>query len=165
MARNYRSTARTSQAQDAVKKSLDETTAALRTILADKVIMESSTGLESDAPATSSNIADVVQSELKLPEGNSNLTFMVVVEPGDSKLFRLSITEDGGFAFSVNRAHPFMNSFANLPGADLDPILRMASALGIAEILGRNAALEYPDYIRNKMNEILSGAMSMRKDS
>jgi hypothetical protein len=165
MARNYRSTARTSQAQDAVKKSLDETTAALRTILADKVIMESSTGLESDAPATSSNVVDVVQSELKLPEGNSSLTFMVVVEPGDSKLFRLSITEDGGFAFSVNRAHPFMNSFANLPGADLDPILRMASALGIAEILGRNAALEYPDYIRNKMNEILSGAMSMRKDS
>ena len=65
----------------------------------------------------------------------------------------------------MNRAHPFMNSFANLPGADLDPILRMASALGIAEILGRNAALDHPDYIRNKMNEILSGAMSLKNES
>ncbi|CAN2188591.1 HATPase domain containing protein [Candidatus Nanopelagicaceae bacterium] len=166
MARNYRSTARTSQAQDVVKRSVDETTAALKTLLSDKTIMEFSSGLKSDVPATSSNVSDIVQSEIKLPlDDNSTLVFMVVVEPGDSKLFRLSMTDDGGFAFSVNRAHPFMNSFANLPGADLDPILRMASALGIAEILGRNAALDHPDYIRNKMNEILSGAMSLKNES
>jgi hypothetical protein len=168
MARNYRSTAKTSQAQDVVKKSVNETAAALKALLTDKNIMEASSGLKTDSrPAPSgSNSADAVESEIALPlDDNSTLKFMVVTEPGDSRLFRLSITEDGGFAFSVNRAHPFMNSFANLPGADLDPILRIASALGIAEILGRNAALDHPDYIRNKMNEILGGALSIRKDS
>lgn len=166
MARNYRSTARTSQAQDVVKRSVEETTAALKSILSDSIIMESSSGLETDIPSTAANVAEIVQSELALPlDDNSTLKFMVIVEPGDKKLFRLSMTDEGGFAFSINRAHPFMNSFANLPGADLDPILRMASALGIAEILGRNAALDNPDYIRNKMNEILSGAMSLKKDS
>lgn len=62
----------------------------------------------------------------------------------------------------INRAHPFMKSFVNLPGADLDPVFRMSLALAFAELLGKNAGLEHPEYIRTKMNQILLDALSQR---
>jgi hypothetical protein len=57
-----------------------------------------------------------------------------------------------------------MNSFANLPGADLDPIFRMSLALGFAELLGKNAGLDHPEYIRMKINRILNDALSKKSE-
>jgi hypothetical protein len=110
------------------------------------------------------NIGDVIEQRIELPiEGNPSLIFRVVIEPGDDKLFRL-ITDGDDYIFTINRAHIFMMSFANLPGADLEPIFRMGIALGFAEILGRDAALDHVDYIRLKVNQILSGnTISVRK--
>jgi hypothetical protein len=76
----------------------------------------------------------------------------------------MNYDEDDGYVFSINRAHPFMNSFANLPGADLDPIFRMSLALGFAELLGKNSGLEHAGYIREKINRILSDALSKKTD-
>jgi hypothetical protein len=167
MAHNYRSTPRTPQAHDVVKKSVDDTTEALQSLLEGGDVFDSvpaSSGEENEITPRA-GLADVAGTTITLPlEDHSTFRFMVVVEPGDTKLFRLSVGDDGDWAFSVNRAHPFMNSFANIPGADLDPILRLAIALGIAEISGRNAALDHPEFIRNKMNEFLSGALSHRRE-
>jgi hypothetical protein len=111
------------------------------------------------------NIADIEERSITLPfDGNPTLKFRVVIEEGDSKLFRMNYDEDEGYVFSINRAHPFMNSFANLPGADLDPIFRMSLALGFAELLGKNSGLEHAEYIRTKINRILSDALSKKTD-
>ena len=92
------------------------------------------------------------------------LKWRVVIEEGDNKLFRFSIDaeNDDGYVFIINRAHPFMKSFVNLPGADLDPIFRMSLALALAELLGKSAGLDQPGYIRNKMNAILLDALSQK---
>jgi hypothetical protein len=111
------------------------------------------------------NIADIEERSITLPfDGNPTLRFRVVIEEGDSKLFRMNYEEKDGYIFTINRAHPFMNSFANLPGADLDPIFRMSLALGFAELLGKNAGLDHPEYVRAKINRILSDALSKKSE-
>lgn len=162
MAQNYRSTSKSPSAKNSVKRSIEDTSFALEKMLDTANLAE----LELPSPEDvfrPLNTADIEERIITLPfEGNPTLKFRVVIEEGDSKLFRMIFDEDEGYIFTINRAHPFMNSFANLPGADLDPIFRMSLALGFAELLGRNAALDHPDYIRAKMNLILSDALSKK---
>jgi hypothetical protein len=158
MAANYRSTSKSKSSQDTVKRTVEATTKDLENLINQKDLIAS---LKADISDTNvmnlTNANDVIEQRIELPiEGNPSLIFRVVIEPGDDKLFRL-ITEGDDYIFSINRAHIFMMSFANLPGADLEPIFRMSIALGFAEILGRDAALDHVEYIRLKINQILSG--------
>jgi hypothetical protein len=141
---------------------MEETSNALEKMFVSANISE----LEKPIPEeefTPINISDIVERTMTLPfEGNPKLKFRVVIEDGDNKLFRMNFDDDDGYTFTINRAHPFMNSFANLPGADLDPIFRMSLALGFAELLGKNAGLDHPEYIRAKINRILSDALSKK---
>lgn len=164
MAQNYRSTSKSPSAKSTVKRSIEETSSALELMLgkANLEELEQPTPEDEFAPL---NIADIEERSITLPfDGNPTLKFRVVIEDGDPKLFRMNFAEDDGYIFTINRAHPFMNSFANLPGADLDPIFRMSLALGFAELLGKNAGLEHPEYVRAKMNRILSDALSEKSD-
>ena len=158
MAANYRSTSKSKSSQDTVKRTVEATTKDLENLINQKDLIAN---LKADISDTNvmnlTNANDVIEQRIELPiEGNPSLIFRVVIEPGDDKLFRL-ITEGDDYIFSINRAHIFMMSFANLPGADLEPIFRMGIALGFAEILGRDAALDHVEYIRLKINLILSG--------
>ena len=55
-----------------------------------------------------------------------------------------------------------MNSFVNLPGADLNPVLRIASAIAVAEIRAINAGIEKPTFIRSSINELLRTELARR---
>ena len=164
MAQNYRSTSKSPSAKNTVKRSMEDSSNALERMFGSANIAE----LEKLVPEDSFkplNIADIEERTISLPfDGKPTLKFRVVIEEGDSKLFRMNYDEDDGYVFSINRAHPFMNSFANLPGADLDPIFRMSLALGFAELLGKNSGLEHAGYIREKINRILSDALSKKTD-
>ncbi len=164
MAQNYRSTSKSPSAKNTVKRSMEETSDALERMFGNANISE----LERPSPEdvfTPLNIADIEERSITLPfDGNPTLKFRVVIEEGDSKLFRMNYEDDQGYIFTINRAHPFMNSFANLPGADLDPIFRMSLALGFAELLGKNAGLDHPEYIRMKINRILNDALSKKSE-
>lgn len=164
MAQNYRSTSKSSSAKNTVKRSMEDSSNALERMLGSANISE----LEKPSPEdvfSPLNIEDIEERSITLPfDGNPTLKFRVVIEEGDSKLFRMNFADDEGYIFTINRAHSFMNSFANLPGADLDPIFRMSLALGFAELLGKNAGLEHPEYIRAKINRILSDALSKKTE-
>jgi hypothetical protein len=164
MAQNYRSTSKSPSAKNTVKRSMEESSDALERMFGSANISE----LEKPSPEdafTPLNIADIEERSITLPfDGNPTLRFRVVIEEGDSKLFRMNYEEKDGYIFTINRAHPFMNSFANLPGADLDPIFRMSLALGFAELLGKNAGLDHPEYVRAKINRILSDALSKKSE-
>jgi hypothetical protein len=164
MAQNYRSTSKSPSAKNTVKRSMEESSDALERMFGNANISE----LEKPSPEdvfTPLNIADIEERSITLPfDGNPTLKFRVVIEEGDSKLFRMNFEDEEGYIFTINRAHPFMNSFANLPGADLDPIFRMSLALGFAELLGKNAGLDHPEYIRAKINRILSDALSKKSE-
>ena len=162
MAQNYRSTSKSSSAKNTVKRSMEDSSSALERML-DKVNLDELGKPSSEESFSPLNVSDIEERSITLPfDGNPSLKFRVVIEEGDPKLFRMNFDE--GFIFSINRAHPFMNSFANLPGADLDPIFRMSLALGFAELLGKNAGLDHPEYIRIKINQILSDALSEKSD-
>ena len=165
MAANYRSTSKSKSSQDAVKRTVESTTKDLEKLLNQKDMIANIKANISDTNVMNlTNAGDVIEQRIELPiDGNPSLIFRVVIEPGDDKLFRL-ITDGDDYIFTINRAHIFMMSFANLPGADLEPIFRMGIALGFAEILGRDAALDHVDYIRSKVNQILSGnTISVKK--
>jgi hypothetical protein len=158
MAANYRSTSRTSASQITVKKTLESTTKDIVDLFKDKKTVDILKSASNEKPAGNLlNEKDILEERITLPiEGNPSLIFRVVIEPGDDYLFRLG-RQDNSYIFSINRAHIFMMSFANLPGADLEPIFRLGIALGFAEILGRDSLLEHPEFIRLKMNQILTG--------
>jgi len=165
MAANYRSTSKSKSSQDTVKRTVENTTKDLANLFKQKeTIKNLKTDIKDSNEMNLTNTKDVIEQRIDLPiEGNPSLVFRVVIEPGDDKLFRL-IQDGDDYIFTINRAHIFMMSFANLPGADLEPIFRIGIALGFAEILGRDAALDHVEYIRLKVNQILSGnTINMKK--
>jgi len=158
MAANYRSTSKSRSSQDTVKRTLESTTKDLRQLFdQSETLRVLQSNIVETEPTALVNEADVLEERIVLPiDGNPSLLFRVIIEPGDNYLFRLK--NDGeNWVFSINRAHIFMMSYANLPGADLEPIFRLGIALGFAEILARDAALDHSEFIRLKVNQILSG--------
>lgn len=83
----------------------------------------------------------------------------VIADTSVNELVR-TIEEDGNNVISVNRSHPFMESFANLPGADLDPTLRMCVAIALGQIkvqkLGLSGWYLFVDYINDYLGDRLS---------
>lgn len=158
MAANYRSTSKSTSSQNTVKKTLENTTKDLVDLFKNTEAIELLKSQATESPDVKPlNESDMLEERVTLPiEGNPSLTFRVVIEPGDEYLFRLTRNENS-YLFSINRAHIFMMSYANLPGADLEPIFRLGIALGFAEILGRDSLLDHPEFIRLKVNQILTG--------
>ena len=56
--------------------------------------------------------------------------------------------------------HPFMERFVGADAEKLEPLLRVACALGLAEKVARDSGVEYAGTIRHKLNRILTLAMS-----
>jgi hypothetical protein len=61
---------------------------------------------------------------------------------------------------TVNQAHPFMRTFAEIPGQDLEPVWRLAVALGLAQELARDSGDAKAGYVRLNVNELLRTYLS-----
>jgi len=95
---------------------------------------------------------------LQVPGSDVEVGFAVVVSSGRSWI--RVIDEDEGYAIEVDRAHPFMKSFAHLPAQEIEPVLRLAAALGIAEIQARHAGAADAGGLRARLNQLLRGPLS-----
>lgn len=60
----------------------------------------------------------------------------------------------------VSMAHPFMVRFAQTDSEDVEAILRIGAALGLAEVLARDAGVRKAGTIRRNVNDILRDALS-----
>jgi hypothetical protein len=60
----------------------------------------------------------------------------------------------------VSMAHPFMISFAQTEVIAIEPLLRVAAALGLSERLARRAGVKSAGTLRRNMNKILREALS-----
>ena len=60
----------------------------------------------------------------------------------------------------LSLTHPFMNRFVGADRAKMEPLLRVATALGLAEILSRTSGVSKAGMVRRKMNKILTLALS-----
>lgn len=166
MARNYRSTQDgpevTSKLDSAVRAAATASTAALVRALDEQrdiveidkeqplfVKVDSHTGAEArfliyrDSSAHVSYFLEVVSDP-------QEFDWLKLVREGDDHLI------------VVNRKHPFMESFAHLPGADLDPILRLAIALALAEIKAKSILSEGSHLFRGYVNTYMRAGLANR---
>ena len=60
----------------------------------------------------------------------------------------------------VSLLHPFMERFASNDTEKVEPLLRVAAAIGLAEVIARNSGVKYSSTIRANINEILTQALS-----
>jgi hypothetical protein len=67
---------------------------------------------------------------------------------------------DAGFVIELDREHPFMQAFAHLPHQQIEPVLRLAAGLGLAEIEARMGGAPQPSAVRMQLNRILRGPLS-----
>ena len=58
--------------------------------------------------------------------------------------------------------HPFMERFVGADADRLEPVVRVACALGLAEKVARDSGVEYAGTIRHKLNKILRLALARR---
>lgn len=57
-------------------------------------------------------------------------------------------------------AHPFMERFAGTTYTEIEPLLRVAAALGLAEVTARESGMRSAGTIRRNVNELLRDALS-----
>jgi len=86
-------------------------------------------------------------------------------DPGEGDW--LSISDPGAtqggpdtIEIRLSMAHPFMVTFAQTEAGDIEPLLRVAAALAIAEKLARRAGVKSAGTVRRNLNEILREALS-----
>jgi hypothetical protein len=170
MAKNYRQTERTPAIQDTVKDVVDDTASGLVSGLTD-IGGSSVDPFTAEPPAEQPEPVGGEESArasatLQLPESfKSTIVFEVKDQPGDNSWLRVSEDPDSDrWAITLNRAHPFMDSFVHLPGADLNPVLRLAGAIGIAEIRATSAGIEKPTFMRSVVNELLRSELARRNE-
>jgi len=163
MARNYRSTLRSPATKQTVTKSLTATTEAGVQGFVDALNQSKISDLPPEIFDEPKDKSSVVVSEVPVPKNlKGSFRYEITTEPGFDQWLTLKTENSDSFVLRLNRAHPFMQSFANLPGADLDPVLRIAIAIAYSEIAARNSGLETPEFVRRKINVFLNGDLSSR---
>jgi hypothetical protein len=169
MAKNYRHTERGKPISTTVQNAIKETASDMASDFED-LIQDGKNPLDLEPEAENpepigGDEAPRESESLHLPESvGSDLRFEVKDQPGDNSWLRVSHdSKDSIWTITLNRAHPFMDSFVHLPGADLNPVLRVAASLGIAEIRAINAGVEKPSFTRTAVNDLLRGEFARRK--
>ena len=62
----------------------------------------------------------------------------------------------------VNQAHPFMRAYCELPGTELEPVYRVAIALGLGQALARQGGAKMPNLVVQAANQLLRTYLSKK---
>lgn len=89
---------------------------------------------------------------LSSDEGNEN--WLTVLPNQQDSEPRLTLT--------VNQAHPFMRAFCELPGQELEPVWRVAVALGLGQELARKGGAKMPGLVTTNVNALLRNVLSRK---
>lgn len=60
----------------------------------------------------------------------------------------------------LSLAHPFMDRFGGTDAASIEPLLRIAAAIGLAETAARDSGVTMSGTFRRNINELLKNALS-----
>ena len=94
-----------------------------------------------------------------------HLRIAVVDDEHDTSKW-LRVVQDGGtWIVTVNRAHRFTQSFAYLPGMDLEPVLRLAIAIALAQIRAERSGSREPRFFVAALNQVLAGPLAERNET
>ena len=111
------------------------------------------------------NETKVEQGRIKLiPQFNSDILLEVKDQGDDPSWLRVRQAADKKWVITMNREHPFMNSFTVANPDSIDPVLRIALAIGIAEVQGMSSGFESAGFLRVAINDLLRNYLSNRSD-
>jgi hypothetical protein len=116
---------------------------------------------ETPAPPKKSNDQFQDSTIVLTPNFDKDVVLEVKSQPGDPSWLRVT-HENRNWRVTINRDHPFMNSFASTAESEFEPILRLALAIGMAEISAKNAGKSDPDFIRIQINAMLRNVLSQK---
>jgi hypothetical protein len=120
---------------------------------------------ETPEPPRNSDTA-VIQKIIRLiPQFNSDIILEVKDQIADTSWLRVrQDAELNKWIITINREHPFMKSFTVADSDSLEPVLRIALAIGIAEIQGLNSGFDTAGFLRLSINDLLRNYLSSRTD-
>lgn len=84
----------------------------------------------------------------------------LVADEGVSRWLTVDRPTDNTLVLKVNQAHPFMRSYCELPGQELEPVWRVAIALGLAQEMARLGGAVMPGLVTQNVNELLRTVLS-----
>ena len=99
-----------------------------------------------------------------IPQFKSDIVLEVKDQGDDNSWLRVRLAEGNMWIVTVNREHPFMQSFTVADPDSLEPILRIALAIAIAEIQGLSSGFESAGFLRVAINDLLRNYLSNRSD-
>jgi hypothetical protein len=154
MAREHRVTERGPDVDRKLNRALDSTVEAAS--------LHVSPGTEQGDAEPPSPAEEVVTRafQVPLPVRGSGLDVDLSVTVGDGYAWLRVIEKENGYVIEIDRSHPFMQAFAHLPNQEIEPVLRLAAALGLAEIEARVAGVPDPSAVRVRLNGILRGPLA-----
>ena len=107
-------------------------------------------------PASS---ADSPEAHFAIQAGDEKIDMRLRVTDTASDDWVRVISASPGYVVEVTRDHSFMRSFAHLPTQEIEPILRLAAALAVAEVAARRAGVPNASMVRSQLNEALRGPL------
>ena len=169
MANNFRSTQKDEEVITEVQKSAEKVANASTLALQEALTVAD---LEIDeipqllfTPLTSES-SEVEASFLIFRDSRTHFDYLLelIRDPEVEDLVSLVEKPDNQLSIRVNRQHPFMESFAHLPGADLDPILRLCVATALSHVRAKTLELpnwyefllSFNDVVRNRLSSQLN---------
>lgn len=78
----------------------------------------------------------------------------------DRAAVRDGAVERRSICVRLSLAHPFMDRFGGTDAASIEPLLRLAAAIGLAETAARDAGVAMAGTFRRNINELLRDALS-----
>ncbi|WP_444664305.1 ATP-binding protein [Cellulomonas sp. CW35] len=94
-----------------------------------------------------------------------SLRISVIDDPADLRHWLRVVQDDGDWVVTMNRAHRFTQSFADLPGMDLEPVFRLAVAISLSQIKAERSGSREPRFFIAELNKILGGPLAERNES
>jgi hypothetical protein len=171
MARNYRARTVSEQQNYIAKEALADVTARMATSLQNSL---QKSDLDSNFVSTrdlhetepSSEFEKAFTSELRLiPRFNSDVILELRFNSNDPEWLRVCPAESRkSWQIIVNGSHPFMESFTSANPDSLEPVLRLALAIAIAEIQGISSGFESSQFLRLCINDLLKNELSSRSE-
>jgi hypothetical protein len=166
-AEGYRARVARVQLQAIARQAVTNTTRAMATRLPTALPAIAAAGTvdtpEEESPATAL-LADR-QFDIRFHDKNWSIRVALSNDPAESQWLLISestetLTNPRRLSIRVSMAHPFMVRFAQTDREDVEGLLRIASAIALAEVLARDSGVRKAGTVRRNVNDILRDALS-----
>jgi hypothetical protein len=165
MARNHRTTERGRGIQTTVRGIVEQVVQAVAQPIPPLEEPGDDGVAMSAAPASPPVEKSVILDDTEWEVLGERLTISVIDNPTDRNHWIRVHQEEAAWTVAVNRAHTFTQSFAYLPGMDLEPVLRLAVAIALAQIKAERSGAREPRYLIAELNRILTGPLAKKAAS